>query len=251
MIKIENTKLYQLTNSVLSEYWGANKDHLRYEFCIHLIQYACGKYYDFKRVNKGEAHSQKALDAYRKTNTSSSKAFQFQRLLFGYRIDLTPYKTKLSSKEGNYKESKEVVKDHIIGTSLIGFYVVYEFKNKLRDVLKIEKKVKPFKVLSEKKYDKNWFELICKAAEEFSSNWLQKHLCLWAQCRITNIEHEKDNLVRGWDEEVDEFNKEKDFQLTDQKKLKILKKRLNLFHYKKAKKPIEIELYERPRKPKL
>jgi hypothetical protein len=248
MIKIENTELYKKTNPVLAEYWRSNNDDLKYEFCIHLIQYACGKYYDYKRVNKKKAHSLKALETYRKTNTSSSKAFQFQRLLFGYRIDLTPYKTKLSSKEGNFKESKDVVKDHIIGTSLIGFYVVYEFKNKLRDVLKTEKDVKPFKVLSEIKYDKNWFELICKAAEEFSSNWLQKHLCLWAQCRITNIEHEKDNLVRGWDD--DDFNKEKDFQLTDQKKLKILKKRLNLFHYKNAKKPIEIEFYERPRKPK-
>ena len=249
MFKIENTKLYKKTNPVLSEYWCANKDLLQYEFCIHLIQYACGKYYDHKRANT--VHSKKALEAYRKTNKTSSKAFQFQRLLFGYRIDLTPYKTKLSSKKANFKESSNVVKDHIIGTSLIGFYVVYEFKKKLKEELKT-KHLEPFEELSEKKYDKNWFEFIYNAAEDFSNKWLKKHLCIWSQCRITEDEHSIDNLVRGWED--DDINKEKGIKLTDQKKLKILEKRLNLTHYKfpksKTPKGIEIEHYERPRKPK-
>ena len=70
MFKIEKTDLYEKTKDSLSEYWNINKDHLKYEFCIHLIQYACGKYYDYKRVNTGDAHTIDALEAYRKTNKS-------------------------------------------------------------------------------------------------------------------------------------------------------------------------------------
>jgi hypothetical protein len=68
MIKIENTELYKKTKSVLNDYWCSNKDDLQYEFCIHLIQYACGKYYDYKRVNKKKAHSLKAFNQLSDTN---------------------------------------------------------------------------------------------------------------------------------------------------------------------------------------
>ena len=49
MVEIEKTELYKKTREVLSNYWNENKDDLQYEFCVHLIQYACGKYYDYKR----------------------------------------------------------------------------------------------------------------------------------------------------------------------------------------------------------
>ena len=244
MFKIEETELYAKTKYALYNYWKEKKIDLQYEFCIHLIQYACGKYYDYNRVNTGKAYNPEALEAYRKTNRTSSKAFQFQRLLFGYRINLTPYITNLSSKEANFKKTP-FVKDHIIGTSLIGFYVIYEFKNKLREELNIIKSKKPFEELAMEKYDGNWFEKIYKTAEEFSKDWLEKHLCLWAQCRITSKEHKKDKLVRGWGD----VSK----QLNEDEKLTILKDRLNLSHYKnplEEQEAIEIEDYERFRKPK-
>ena len=239
MYKIEKTELYKKTRELLSNYWNENKDDLQYEFCVHLIQYACGKYYDYKRVNTRKAHTVQALESYRKTNKTSSKAFQFQRLLFGYRIDLTPTKTNLSSKKANLKP-QEVVKDHIIGTSLIGFYVVYEFKKILSETQNISGD--PFEELAKDKYSKTWFEILSEVAEDFSKNWLEKHLCIWSQCRITQKEHLKENLIRGWGEvEVDE--------LTDEKKLEIIFDRLNLSHYKKTKlgDEITIENYKRKR----
>lgn len=239
MSKIEKTELYKKTREVLSNYWKENKDDLQYEFCIHLIQYACGKYYDYKRVNTHKAHTVKALESYRKTNKTSSKAFQFQRLLFGYRIDLTPTKTNLSSKKANLK-NKKVVKDHIIGTSLIGFYVVYEFKKFLSETHDISGD--PFKELVKDKYSKTWFEILSEAAEDFSKNWLEKHLCIWSQCRITREEHSKENLIRGWGKlEIDE--------LTDETKLEIIFDRFNLSHYKKTESgdEITIENYKRKR----
>ena len=240
MFRIEKTKLYEISKSSLSEYWGENKNKLKYEFCIHLIQYACGKYYDYERVKTGKAHSQEALETYRKTNKTSSKAFQFQRLLFGYRIDLRPTITKLSSIKANKKG--DVVKDHIIGTSLIGFYVIFMFKNELRTKLKIGKKEKPFETLSKQKYEEEWFNIICEVAEDFSESWLEKNLCLWAQCRITKKEHDKDNLVRGWGVEEQKIK-------TDEERLKIVFQRLNLEHYSNTKKGEEIiiEEYQRVR----
>ena len=243
MIKIEKTELYKKTEKSLSIYWDKKKADLQYEFCIGLIQYASGKYYDYKRARV--AHTTKALEAYRKTNKTSSKAFQFQRLLFGYRIDLTPTKTNLSSVEANKKE-KPVVKDHIIGTSLIGFYVVYEFKNILRKTLNLDNSKKPFEELAKENYDGNWFEKISQVAEEFSKDWLKHHLCLWSQCRITTDEHSKENLVRGWGE--DGSGKQKLNQLTEKKKLEIILKRLNLSHYKKTKKAEEIKIVDYRRK---
>jgi len=226
MFNIEKTELFKKTREHLSNYWKENKDDLQYEFCIHLIQYACGKYYDYKIVNTHKAHTVKALKSYRKTNKTSSKAFQFQRLLFGYRIDLTPTKTNLSSKKANLeKNPKELVRDHIIGTSLIGFYVIYEFKKSLSETLIISDD--PFKELAKEKYSKKWFEILSVTAEDFSKNWLEKHLCLWAQCRITKTEHTKGELVRGW-------GVEKAHQLSDEKKVEIIFNRLDLFHYKKT-----------------
>jgi hypothetical protein len=240
MVEIEKTELYKKTREVLSNYWNENKDDLQYEFCVHLIQYACGKYYDYKRVNTLKAHTVQALESYRKTNKTSSKAFQFQRLLFGYRINLSPAKTNLSSKEANLKKNKNVVKDHIIGTSLIGFYVVYEFKKVLSETQNISGD--PFEELAKDKYSKTWFEILSETAEDFSKNWLEKHLCIWSQCRITDTEHSKENLIRGWGEvKVDE--------LTDEKKLEIIFDRLNLSHYNKTKPggEIPIENYKRKR----
>lgn len=244
MFKIEKTDLYEKTKDSLSEYWNINKDHLKYEFCIHLIQYACGKYYDYKRVNTGDAHTIDALEAYRKTNKTSSKAFQFQRLLFGYRIDLSPTKTNLSSVEANKKDNP-FVKDHIIGTSLIGFYIIFKFKDKLRKALEIDPSANPDQEFLELAKNENWFKTICEVAEDFSENELKENLCLWSQCRITKLEHEKDNLVRGWGKlSTEELN-----SLDDKKKLKIIEDRLNLFHYKKPKKTkeIEVEQYHRYR----
>lgn len=231
---MKKTDLYEKTKDSLSEYWDINKDHLKYEFCIHLIQYACGKYYDYKRVNTGDAHTIDALEAYRKTNKTSSKAFQFQRLLFGYRIDLTPTKTNLSSVEANKKDTA-VVKDHVIGTSLIGFYIIFKFKDKLRKALEIDPSAKPFLELAK---NENWFKTICEVAEDFSENELKENLCLWSQCRITKDEHKKDNLVRGWGK----LSKEELNSLDEKKKLKIIEDRLNLLHYKKHEKTKEIEL---------
>ena len=87
---------------------------------------------------------------------------------------------------------------------------------------------------------------VCEVAEDFSENELKENLCLWSQCRITKLEHEKDNLVRGWGKlSTEELN-----SLDDKKKLKIIEDRLNLFHYKKPKKTkeIEVEQYHRYRK---
>ena len=231
---MKKTDLYEKTKDSLSEYWDINKDHLKYEFCIHLIQYACGKYYDYKRVNTGDAHTIDALEAYRKTNKTSSKAFQFQRLLFGYRIDLTPTKTNLSSVEANKKDTA-VVKDHVIGTSLIGFYIIFKFKDKLRKALEIDPSAKPFLELAK---NENLFKTNCEVAEDFSENELKENLCLWSQCRITKDEHKKDNLVRGWGK----LSKEELNSLDEKKKLKIIEDRLNLLHYKKHEKTKEIEL---------
>ena len=251
LIKIEETKLYKKTSEKLKIFWNkvpANKsvtngEVLQYQFCLNLVQYAVGKYYDWKRVPK--FHKQEAMDAYRKTNRTSSRAFQFQRLLFGYRVGLSPFKTGLSSKDGN-KSDEETADDHIIGSSIIGYYVVKTFNNRLRIELGLKKQKNKtsqriFKTLAEKKYDKNWFEIIFTCAEDLSKNWLKDNLCLWSQCRLSRDEHKSTNLPRGWLMDINEIKKSTN-DLNEEEKLEIIWKKLNFTHYDNAK--IKVVGYE-------
>ena len=238
LIKIKETKLYKETSKNLINFWYStppkknvtNGEILQYQFCLHLVQYAVGKYYDWKRIPI--AHEQEAMDAYRKINRTSSKSFQFQRLLFGYRIGLSPSKTRLSSKEGNNRSNK-TAHDHIIGSSIIGYYVVKTFNNRLRIQLKSKSSQKIFKTLAEKRYDQNWFKIIFTCAEDLSKNWLKDNLCLWSQCRLSTDEHKFTNLPRGWLMHVNDIKKHTN-DLSEEEKLEIIRKKLNFTHYTNA-----------------
>jgi hypothetical protein len=243
LIKIKETKLYKKASKNLIIFWNkvpakksvTNGEALQYQFCLNLVQYAVGKYYDWKRIP--EAHKQEAMDIYRKINRTSSKAFQFQRLLFGYRIGLSPSTTGLSSENGNIRENK-TAHDHIIGSSIIGYYVVKTFNNRLRIELgppnrKDKTTQRMFKTLAEEKHDQNWFEIIFRCAEDLSKNWLKDNLCLWSQCRLSHDEHKFTNLPRGWLMDKKEIKKSTS-DLNEEQKLEIIRKKLNFTHYNNA-----------------
>ena len=155
---------------------------------------------------------------------------------------------KLTDKDWNRagNKIKETANDHIIGSSIIGYYVVKTFNNRLRIELGLTKRKNKtsqriFKTLAEKKYDKNWFEIIFTCAEDLSKNWLKDNLCLWSQCRLSSNEHKSTNLPRGWLMDVNEIKKSTN-DLNEEEKLEIIRKKLNFIHYDNAK--IKVVEYE-------
>ena len=153
--------------------------------------------------------------AYRQeSDEDTSRSKQFQRLLLGYYglpFTLTPFRSGLSSKRANLKQSKST-SDHIIGVTLTGQYVKNELDKRVND---------NYKNLNSKDLQ--------MAIKDMSHDFLPNHLWLWATCRITRSEHKAENLERG-DNAPEGKNP--------------LKYKANFEHYKKAKFPIEVEAYK-------
>lgn len=229
MIDLKKSKLARLTNDSLDEFWSERHHIIKYQFGLHLNQYATGKMFDYNhKLNLSNEQRQTAIESYRKTHRSSSISKQFQRLLIGYYgvRGLTPKKVNLSSKIANsIKNPKNCTSDHIIGVTLCSEYVIQIFRQKmsLRIFNTINEPEDPFKNLKD---DSIYREVI----NEMCNDWLKDHLWLWAMCRVTKKEHSPANGgIR------------RDYEFKDDLTLEI-KYRANLGHYDDA--GVEIQHYE-------
>jgi len=207
--------IQELTQKNLKKIWEGNfprcnytTEQIQYNFELKLFQYAAGRMYDLD-------FSPDITSAYRQeSDEDTSRSKQFQRLLLGYYglpFTLTPFRSGLSSKRANLKQSKST-SDHIIGVTLTGQYVKNELDKRVND---------NYKNLNSKDLQ--------MAIKDMSHDFLPNHLWLWATCRITRSEHKAENLERG-DNAPEGKNP--------------LKYKANFEHYKKAKFPIEVEAYK-------
>jgi len=218
---MDNHSLDKITANILGptgSYWIKNKDYIKYNFALRLYQYSAGKMLDYtahldtKILPSDDNERERVIASQRSIIQTSTRAKQFQRLLFGnYGVfeTLTAKKCNLSSKKANELRStgnsknNNFVSDHIIGVTSIGEYVIKNFKKKY---LKI-------------KEDKNWLELdypyILKAIDEMCDDWLSNHLWLWAMCRITKEEHDLGEdgvrVERGTSMKIDDKRKLKHY----------------------------------------
>jgi len=176
-------KIQELTQKNLQKIWEGNfprcnftTEQIKYNFELKLFQYASGRVYD-------GGFSKEVISIYRQEEgEDSSRSKQFQRLLlgnYGLPFSLTPFKSGLSSKRANRKQSKSTG-DHIIGVTLAGQYIKGELDR-----------------LVNNKYQNLNSKILRQAIKELSHDFLPNHLWLWAQCRLTRNEHKPSNLYRG------------------------------------------------------
>jgi len=176
--------LEKLTKDRFKALWEKEQKYLKYNFGLRLNQYAYGKNYDYTTSILPNSYSERTqiIESYRKRSTrGSSRDKQFNRLLIGYYgtpVNLTPKKCGLRSEASIGKSQKETTNDHIIGVTSASQFVLEEFKGRI---------------------NREWknVDLIDKVIFEMSNNWLENHLWLWAQCRITKKEHSPSRLKRG------------------------------------------------------
>jgi len=213
----ENLK--ELTSEAFERIWKSDSEVIKYQFGLHLFEYAAGKFFDYNStLLPAEADArQEVIDSYRKTKRSSSIAKQFHRLSIGYYgvRNLSPKKCNLISE--NALNSNNTTNDHIIGVTTCSQYVLKIFKEKLISNLKVPENDDPFKHVNNLKDVKNSIDELC-------NTWLFDHLWLWAQCKITVREHDVHNLKRVYIGKVDGIK-----TIEDEVKYKF-----NLEHYKNA-----------------
>jgi len=192
--------LKKLTHDSLSNIWKTKSDEMKYQFGLHLYQYAAGKYFDYNNnLNFKNSSKQEVIYSYRKTNYTSSFARQFQRLLLGYHgvRGLSPKICNLSSEEANRKlKVNRSTSDHIIGVTLCSRYVIEVFKQKVIEVLILKKEISKNSPNEDPFIHLKNLDIAEKVIEDMCENWLSEHLWLWAQCRVTVTEHKAENIAR-------------------------------------------------------
>lgn len=199
-LNIMESILKNLTQDSLSKIWEIKSDEIKYQFGLHLYQYAAGKYFDYNtNLSFKNSSKQVVIESYRKTKYTSSPARQFQRLLIGYYgiRGLSPKICNLSTEDANRKPKIEATtSDHVIGVTLCARYVIEVFKLKLIEVLILNDKNNN-KLLNEDPFMhlKN-LGITERVIEDMCENWLSEHLWLWAQCRVTITEHRSENILR-------------------------------------------------------
>ena len=218
--------LRDLTFDAFEKIWKSDSEVIKYQFGLHLFEYAAGKFYDYNSsILPTEVDTrQKVIDSYRRTKKSSSIAKQFHRLSIGYYgvRNLSPKKCNLVS-ENALATAGKTTNDHIIGVTACSQYVLKIFKEKITTNLKLPKNEDPFRLVS------NLDDLI-SSIDELCNYWLFDHLWLWAQCKITISEHDIHNLKRVYIGQVNGIN-------TVEEEIEY---KFNLKHYNNAKEPIII-----------
>lgn len=94
---------------------------------------------------------------------------EFYRLSLGYRgIGKNDgFASGINSKASKGLPSNDIVRDHLLGATEVGFYI--------------------HKVFKDSNYNIEWMV----------STWLYENLFLWATIKVTKDEHHKDNIIRN------------------------------------------------------
>lgn len=219
--------LKKLTSNSFEKIWKEDSHNIKYQFGLHLFEYAAGKFYDYnsKELPSQLDERQKVIDSYRKTNNSSSVAKQFHRLSIGYYgvRNLSPKRCNLISKKAK-ESSGKTTNDHVIGVTTCSQFVLKIFKEKLNYNLNLPQNEDPFKLI------KNLND-VHSSISGLCNDWLFENMWLWAQCKITIEEHHIHNLERVYIGKIVKTLEEE------------IEYKFNLEHYNNAKEVILIQNY--------